>query len=519
LAEAPGSNESSILDVDVTTQLAWSAGPPEARAGRTALASTASVMAISDAEALAHPAVVALLEQLSARIAALEAELAGLRTENAALRARLEQPSKTPQNSSVPPAKGFKPTRTPRRRAATAEGEAVPKRGPKPGHRGVSRSRTVAAQVDQVLRCRPETCRACGCALDTQGDVVVGRRQVVELPPVRPLVTEAQRVRVRCHHCGHHTSGAYPAGFGAQGRCGPRLLATIALLHEQHHVGYDRLATLLGELYGLAVSEGALVAAVQRVAGVLEPEALTIAQQVRGSAVVGSDETGARVDGEQWWEWVFQTADAAYHTLQRRRNTDVVLAFLDGAQPGVWVSDLWKPQLAAPAARYQICLAHQLRDLQYAVDGQRGFARAWARVMQALLRAAIHLRHQQDAGALAGGGAAVAEVAATLDVVLAAPLPPGWSADLQRRFRQHRAALLVFLHDPAVPPTNNASERSLRPSVVHRKVTGGFRSKAGAAAYAILRTVADTARKRGQTVFATILATLTRPAELSLQPA
>jgi len=279
------------------------------------------------------------------------------------------------------------------------------------------------------------------------------------------------------------------------------------------------LAALLGELYGLAVSEGALVAAVQQVARRLDPDARTIAAQVRQGGVVGSDETHARVDGATWWEWVFQTADAAYHTIQQRRNTDVVLTFLEGVQPAVWVSDLWKPQLAAPARRYQICLAHQLRDLQYAIDGQRGFAQAWARVTQALLRAAIHLRHQQDVGTVPSGGAAVRELEATADRVLAAVLPPGWSADLQRRFQQHRAALLVFLHDPAVPPTNNASERSLRPSVVHRKVTGGFRSEAGAAAYAILRTVADTARKRGQPVFTTILAALDRPPTTAPQPA
>src|SRR5439155_27091581 len=88
---------------------------------------------------------------------------------------------------------------------------------------------------------------------------------------------------------------------------------------------------------------------------------------------------------------------------------------------------------------------------------------------------------------------------------LALALPAGWSADLQWRFTVHRRGLLTFLHDPRVPPTNNASERSLRPSVVHRKVTGGFRSEAFAQSYAALRTVADTARKRGQDVFGHLL--------------
>src|SRR5690242_11002554 len=96
-------------------------------------------MASSAEEALAHPAVVALLAAFEARLARLETEVAALRAENAALRARLEQPPKTPQNSSLPPAKGFKPNRATRR--AAADGEAAPQRGPKLGHRGVSRSR------------------------------------------------------------------------------------------------------------------------------------------------------------------------------------------------------------------------------------------------------------------------------------------------------------------------------------------------------------------------------------------
>jgi transposase len=47
---------------------------------------------------------------------------------------------------------------------------------------------------------------------------------------------------------------------------------------------------------------------------------------------------------------------------------------------------------------------------------------------------------------------------------------------LQNRFRLHREKLLTFLDYPDVPPTNNASEQAIRTSVIHRKVTNGFRS-------------------------------------------
>jgi transposase len=479
-------------------------------------------MSAAELAALSHAELVQLVLALQTELAALRAPggpppiAAAAAAAAPAPAATPQRPRATPQNSSLPPAKGFKADRAARRRAAQAADQPPAKRGPKPGHPGVSRCRVPSAQVDHVLACRPTICSACALPLPPHGGAIVARRQVLELPPITPVVIEAQRLRVRCPHCAHHTTGSYPAGFGKYGLLGPQLLAFIALFHEEQHVAYDRLRTVLANAFGVTLSEGTLVAAVARVAAALEPQATAIGAQVRSSAVVGSDETSARVDGENWWEWVFQTEDAAYHTIQRRRNTAVVLTFLDGAQPQAWISDLWKPQLAAPAVQYQICLAHQLRDLQRAIEGQQGAAQVWAQTLQTLLREAIHLRNQH--GQAAVPAAAVGAIEATCDQLLGEALSPGWSADLQRRYQQHRAALFLFLRDPRVPATNNASERSLRPSVVHRKVTGGYRSDAAAAAYAVLRTVADTARKQGQAVFAIIRQALGPPVPFSLLP-
>jgi transposase len=94
---------------------------------------------------------------------------------------------------------------------------------------------------------------------------------------------------------------------------------------------------------------------------------------------------------------------------------------------------------------------------------------------------------------------------------LATPVPGAEASRLWVRFREHRDALFVFLDDPTVPPTNNASEQALRPSVVHRKVSGGFRSEWGADAHAAVATVLDTARKRGEDLFATLYAVLGTP--------
>ncbi|MGH3576302.1 MAG: IS66 family transposase [Mycobacterium sp.] len=447
----------------------------------------------------------AALATALARIAELEQALGTVRSAPPA--ATPPRRLKTPENSSVPPAKGWKRARP----AAAAPGAPPAKRGPKPGHRGVSRSRIASSAVDVVLPCRPTQCASCGHDLPTQGGKVVGRKQVVEVPPIRPLVDEAQRWRVHCRHGQHTTVGAYPRGYGATGRFGPRLLASVAYLHEEQHIAYARVGTVLQELFGLQLSEGALVAAVGRLGNALIPVADGIGEEVRRAAFIGSDETSVRVDGQTWWEWVFQTEAAAYHTLARRRNTAVVLTFLRGVIPKGWGSDLWNPQLAAArvAAVYQICLAHQLRELRDAEQVETAAGRQmglpWAVTMAALLREAIHTRNEHTAGRLdaAAAAAAVASIEQRCDALLAEPLPTGCSRDLQVRFVTHRRGLLTFLHHHEAPPTNNASERSLRPSVVQRKVTGGFRDEAWATAYAALRTVTDTARKRGQAIFAT----------------
>lgn len=464
------------------------------------------------------PAAVQLIQELRTALATAQARIAELERDVAALRGGGDPPKKTPANSSLPPAKGWKA-----RRAAPPPGTAPAKRGPRFAHAGVSRARVPRERVDVVLPCRPLQCGGCGAALPRLGGTVVARRQVTELPPVRPVVIEARRLRVRCRRCGHGTAGRYPDGFGASGAFGPRLVATAALLHEEHHVAYARLVAVFAGLFGLRVSEGTLVEAVGRLGQRLQPQAAAIAEAVRSAPVIGSDETSARVDGVNWWEWVFQTPTAAYHTIQRRRNTEVVLTFLDGTIPRVWTSDLWKPQLKAPAVQYQICLAHQLRDLTYASQAETGparaGARAWAEAMATLLRRAIHTRNEQQAGRLddAAYAGEVTAMEAACDGLLAQPLTAGWSYDLQTRYQVHRPGLLTFLYDAAVPPTNNASERSLRPSVVHRKVTGGFRSEAFAQGYAALRTVADTARKRGQDVFALLLHAAGPPLPITTQ--
>src|SRR5215207_6659265 len=173
-----------------------------------------------------------------------------LAAEVAEVKARLEQPPKTPGNSSVPPSVGFKANRAERRA-----------RKRRRGHDGISRRRQAP---DLIVRCRPSACEGCGEPLPLAGQRRVGRSQVVELPPVRPVVIEAWQYAARCDGCGHRTKGAYPEGLEPTRTFGPQIEALLGYLHERHHVGYERLVEVCRDLFGLRISEGGIDLALRR---------------------------------------------------------------------------------------------------------------------------------------------------------------------------------------------------------------------------------------------------------------
>jgi transposase len=419
----------------------------------------------------------AAIERRDEKIRELEEELSQFR-----------RPVKTPESSSVPPSRAQKANR--------ADGRGR-KLGPKRGHVGVSR---VRSEPDVVVACRPSACAGCGEALPPTGGQRVGRSQVIDLPVFKPVVIEAHQYRVTCSRCGEQTVGSYPVGLEPHRTFGPGIEALVSYFHERHHVSYERLVEICREVFGLAISQGGVEHALRRVVERARPTYAAIREQVRGSPVINSDETSARVAGRTQWQWVFQTPEASYHVIAPGRGGEVIEAFLEGVEPEVWGSDLWAPQMLTPATDHQICMSHQERNLTFAVDADTGEARLWAIELRHVFGRAIRLHHER--------GLVTPETFARRRLLIENATdrlvfdryvaPKTEAARLQQRYRTHRDSLYVFLHRDDVEPTNNSSERDLRPSVIHRKVIGGFRSHWGAEASAIRTTILATARKQGQ---------------------
>jgi transposase len=447
-------------------------------------------------------------EEMIALIQRLFEEVRRLETEVRALREEVEQykkPPTTSQNSSQPPSRDWKADHPQRKRRK--------KVGAKPGH--AKAERPLVDNPEKVVEVWVEACAQCGTGLLDQAPERVIRRQVAELPEIKPVVIETRQYEVRCPGCQRLHRGALPEGLEASRRFGPRLEALVTYLHHEHHLGFERLCRVMRDVFGTSLSEGGAVAIVERAGQAAQPEAQAIGERARQSAVMASDETSARVHGRNHWEWVFIGNGGEYHLIRRSRGQDVIDEFMAEYRAEVWLSDCWKPQLNAPADQHQLCLPHQVRALQGLLDKRPQLA--WAREMQTLFRTAMHLGKRREILTARGYRRQVAVMERRLDRLLARRVS-GVGANLLDRYRTHRAHLLVFLHRPDVPSDNNACERALRPSVIHRKVMGSFRSDWGAQAYAALATVLNTAKRAGENVFQKLIDLMGAPVLHFLQP-
>jgi transposase len=322
-------------------------------------------------------------------------------------------------------------------------------------------------------------------------------------------VIEVRQYAVDCQECGHVEIMSAPEGLEMDRTFGKRLESTVTYYRQEQHMSYERTKAGMLALHGLKISEGGIDQIMQRSGKEAVKEAETIKQTVCQSKVVNSDETGSRVDGQKFWEWVFCTSEAVLHIIRPSRGTDVIQEVMGKHSVEVWGSDCLPSQLKAPATLFQICMAHQTRNLQAVIELY--FGTFWARAMRALFRYAIHLGNQRAKMTLNQYQTEILRIEWLCDRLLARSLIPPEARKLQKRYLKHRDHLFVFLYRDDVSPTNNVSEQGLRSSVIHRKVSGGFRSQWGADAYAALASVIDTAALKGVNAFDAIQHLLGKP--------
>ena len=442
---------------------------------------------------------IALVLAQAEQIRVLTEQTAALQVRVAALEAQLKIPPKTPNNSSVPPSAGQKSNcaETPKKR--------------RKGRPGVARE--LCPNPDHVRDIFAEVCTNCATSLTPADQPEVHAYDHIDMPLIKPDTTRINLHSGDCPCCGERVAATAPTDMPVGSPFGPGIVALVVYLHACQMVSFNRLVEMLKGLFGLTLSEGAIANMLARAAAPFAVEGQRIEAQVRAASVIACDETSARVEGVTCWQWVFGTATAVFHRIAASRGAAVVTTFLEGAVPEVWVSDRLAAQMGHAKA-HQVCLSHLLRDAQFAIDaGDKIFAPGF----KFLLKRACAIGRRRPDLADATLLAYQRDLERRRDRLLALEPDSAAGRKLQRGVGKVRDKLFVFVTRRDVPATNNVSERHLRPSVIFRKVTNGFRSAWGAEVYADICSIVATGRLNGRTALEAIRSALA--ATTALKPA
>ena len=271
-------------------------------------------------------------------------------------------------------------------------------------------------------------------------------------------------------------------------------------------LSYERLQKALFDLFGLRISQGGLTKMLRRAETRFEAGREAALSALRRATVVASDETGVRIEGTNSYHWVFRCEDAVVHHAAPTRGACVVHEIMDGHRPAVWLSDRYSAQ-QGHADRQQTSLAHLARDVAYALDAGDD---TLALRLKLWLDGAFALARTITTAAPSTVNTKRRKLERSLDDILAAPPTCDLARDIQSRMRRARDQLLTFTSFPGrVEATNNACERDLRPAVIQRKNTNGYRAMWSAKGEAAVRTVVATARiTSGADTFSTVLGTI-----------
>jgi transposase/uncharacterized coiled-coil protein SlyX len=444
------------------------------------------------------------ISQQEQQIERLQQQVALLSQQVQKLQDRLKKDS---HNSHLPPSSD-RFSRQPKTKSLRKKSGKKP--GGQDGHDG--NTLRLCEQPDQVIVHEVSSCGHCQQDLRTQASLWRERRQVIDLPPKRVVVIEHQAECKSCPHCQQLTQACFPEDVRAPIQYGPAFGALALYLVQQQLLPYARAREVLWDLTGQSMTVGTIETLVERCTSQLQPVEQQIKRALSHSAVIHQDETGLYVQGKRQWMHVSGTDTLTHYAVHPKRGQEAleVIGILANFQ-GTSVHDGWQSYWQY-ACRHGLCNVHHLRELPFLEEVHQ---QAWAGKMKSVLlsmKAAV--AQARAAGQTSLPEAQCLQWRAQYQAVLQEgyqanpPDPPtsppkkgrrkqSAARNLLDRLSKHQDAVLAFLDDFAVPFDNSLAERDIRMVKVQQKISGGFRSPAGAQAFCRIRGYLSTLRKQG----------------------
>ena len=343
--------------------------------------------------------------------------------------------------------------------------------------------------------CAAGTCPDCGRGLS--GGWERSRRQVIDLPPMTPIVTD---YILHARHCGACQKTVVPTPDFSEVAVGQQtfglgVVSLVAYLDTVGRLPVRTIASLLSCLLHLSISCGQIVSLLHTVAKQGEKTYSDLKESLRASDFVHADETGWRENGKNGYVWSFSTPLLRYFVYNKSRAHTVPKSVLGETYHGILLSDFYGGY-NYHYGWHQRCWVHLLRDVHALTSGHpsAGVLR-WAAALRALYDAGKAFRNEDPKARARERVRLQRETTALASPYVNACLP---QSVLCKRLVQFESEMYTFVEFPQVPSENNAAERSVRPTVIMRKISGGTRSEQGSKTMAVLASLFGTWQARGE---------------------
>lgn len=440
------------------------------------------------------------MKELLLRLEALEKKVVSLENENAILKERLlkyENP-KNSNNSSLPPSKDENRPK-PNQSLRIASGKSV---GGQIGSEG--KTLLMCTTPDQIIKLEPTFCSNCGTSLESQFGIKKQVRQLIDIPPIKAIYTQYETYSKVCN-CGCQNVANFPEGINAPISYGENTEALVAYLHTRQFLPFARMKEMFNDAFGIAISEGGIHCLLQRFSKKTTPIYEIIKERLAQSKVIGTDETGVKVNGTKNWFWTWQTEKLTYILYSNNRGSKTIeTAFPNGFPNSTLVHDGWRAQEKTCAKNHQTCLPHLQRQLNYLE--QIYPESVWVKGLKKMIKYSLLLKENyifESENYLKQR----AIILQQLKYLLKSP-PDKKEKELftfYKRMCKEENNLFTFLFIKEVPPDNNASERAIRNVKVKQKISGQFKIEKAAQNFAMIRSVIDTTIKNGLNVLKALI--------------
>lgn len=410
-----------------------------------------------------------------------------------------EKPKKNSNNSSIAPSTDM----TNPKKNQSLRGKSDKKVGGQKGR--VGKFLTQSDEPDEIKEVdfNIENCKNCDASLKDVEKELKERRQVLdlELSKIETEITEYQSFSKICPICGFENhDNNFPHLVAPHISYGVNITAIVSYLSVSQYLSYNRIVSLMSNLFKVDISYGVVDKMIKRASKLSENEIAKIVKSLELSSIVEIDETGCKINGEKYWHWAFQDSKNTLIVANKSRGTTVINeTFENGFVDACVIHDNYSSYNSLISNSEQLCLAHKLRDLNYAIDCDNTEV---MKDLKLLIQEAM-IDHKEDF-TLGQREILKREYEKTLEHLLNQEAVP--KSETEKQLNSFRKAhdknqIFTFLEHPNIPPDNNGSERAIRNVKVKLKVSGQFKSFQGAKDYASLRSIIDTSRKRGLNEF------------------